>query len=249
MNSNLIGEIICLNDLLGIGPITGLEEETGQINRRNWVDTIAGDTEEKEYINSWFEDNNKIGYIKKELKINKEICIWFGKNTFDSLMFARLIWDLRPFLENIFVVPMSECKIVMSSNNNYVPESMVVLTPDQISRLDKNIRPLNQAEIKQALYNWETISQVPAVIRTLTNSGEIEMHDETYYDDILLSNCNSEFQKSARVIGKTLVDIDFDTIDITLNWRLKNLVKQNILEAKGILRAMREYEVKLRSES
>ena len=248
-NPNLKAEIICLNDHLGIGPITGLDGELGQKNRRNWVHAIAGDTDEKEYISSWFDDYNKIEYIKSELQLNKEICIWFGKNTFDILMFARLIWNLRSFLKNIFVVPMSECKVFMPSNNNYVPESMAILTPDRISRLDKYIRPINQAEINQALYNWEIISQVPAHVRTLTDAGEFEMYDETYYDDVLLSNCKSEFQKSARVIGHTLCDIDFDTSDITLNWRLKSLVKQNILEANGIIRNMREYEVKLITEA
>ena len=60
----------------------------------------------------------------------------------------------------------------------------------------------------------------------------------------LISFCKPEYQKSALVIGETLVALEFEVSDATLNWMLKALVRNGQLEAKGKLREMRDYEVK-----
>lgn len=43
-------------------------------------------------------------------------------------------------------------------------------------------------------------------------------------DRWVLSRSNEQFMKAARVIGHSLVDMDFSVGDGYLNWRLKELV-------------------------
>ena len=54
--------------------------------------------------------------------------------------------------------------------------------------------------------------------------GAILHKPVSYFDPILLSRSNDQFMKAARVIGHSLVDMDFSVGDGYLNWRLKELV-------------------------
>lgn len=79
----------------------------------------------------------------------------------------------------------------------------------------------------------------------LWNGTNVEMQEDSCFDSALLVNCTNEFKKSARVVGESLIDTDFYVSDTILSWRLKELVRQKKLEAKGTLHKMRDYEVKI----
>ena len=60
-----------------------------------------------------------------------------------------------------------------------------------------------------------------------------------------MSFCSNEFQKSARIIGGTLVETEFSISDWFLNWRLIKMSEMNKIETIGELKDMRDYEVRI----
>ncbi len=239
----LLLEVISLNDDLRVGPLTGIDTMTGYDKRRKWWESITEMCEEHAFLDMFYSDLERLNRIKKLADENKKICIWYGSCLFDQLMKDRLVHFINPSTENIFVVPVSDHPATNTDGTHFLPETLVVLNPEQIAELYPDLRPITQAEISEAIATWNLIGSNNATLRVL-NGTTLEMQEEHYFDTALLANCNHEFQKSARVVGMTLIDTGFNVSDTILSWRLKELVRQNKLEAKGILRNMRDYEVK-----
>ncbi|WP_192350381.1 DUF1835 domain-containing protein [Algoriphagus sp. Y33] len=62
-------EVISLKDDLRVGPLGGIDTETGYDKRREWWNTIAEMSEDREYVDSFYDDLKKLKRIKKILVI------------------------------------------------------------------------------------------------------------------------------------------------------------------------------------
>jgi hypothetical protein len=237
-------EVISLNDDLRVGPLTGIDAKSGCDNRREWWKSITDLCEERELVESFYGDLKKLNHIKKLVAENNKICIWNGSCLFDQLMKDRLLHFINPFTKNIFEVTVSDNTVINNGGRHFVPETLGVLNPGQIVELDPHLRPITEGEISTAIASWKQTESNHATMRVM-NGTIVEIQEDNYFDSALLANCKNEFQKSALVVGMTLVDTGFQVSDTILSWRLKELVRKNKLEAKGILRNMRDYEVKI----
>ena len=192
----------------------------------------------------FIKDLEKLEQIKGLLENNQQICIWFGSCLFDRLMLARIFGYCGPITENISLVPVSEHSFSNFYGEQFVPKTMIILSEENILNLKSAERPITQDEIKKSIKLWERVSTSDATLRLLNNNS-VEFVEEDYFDTVLMGRCTNEFTKPARVVGETLIETDFVVSDPILNWRLKTLVRKNRLEAKGILREMRDYEVRI----
>lgn len=249
LNPALRGEIIAFNDILEAGPITHLETAAGEQRRTEWLreNLATTDDETSQFLLPlWSADTQKIESLKDRLQTHR-FCLWVGSNIQDRLMLCRLMFCLKPLAGSVSIVPVSECTVSSKSGREFNPKGLVVLNPVQVAEVGRQARLMTQEEIDEAIHDWEVIASSAAFIRVLSESGEMEAKDISHFDPALMANCTGEFRKAARVIGETLVDIDFETGDVVLNWRLKALAGEGKLEANGVLRRIRDYEVRLPS--
>jgi hypothetical protein len=239
-----VPEIISLNDDLRAGPLSGIDTPKGNDNRREWWSTITAQTYDRNRVELFINDFDKLEQIKGLLENNQRICIWYGSCLFDKLMMARLIAFCGPLSETFSVVPISEFTITTKNGKQYVPRTMDVLDDENIIDLESSVRQITMDEVNEATEMWEHVSSNNASM-CIFKDNRVEFVEENYFDSALMSNCSNEFIKPARVVGYTLIDTDFNVSDTILNWRLKELVGKNRMEAKGILRDMRDYEVRI----
>jgi len=241
-----VPDIISLNDDLRVGPLQGINTAGGNDDRREWWRGITDNTNHRDRVDPVFNDLGKLKHIKKLLADNQQICIWYGSCLLHRLMLARLIDFCGHIPENISVVPISEHEFTNIYGDLYVPKNLNVLSDENILKLEPAVRPISKDEIQKAIKLWDKVSSNNTTMRIL-NGNSVIFVDENYFDSALLANCKNEFVKPARVVGHTLIDSDFNVSDTILNWRLKILVSENRLEAKGILREMSDYEVRIPS--
>jgi len=239
-----VPEIISLNDDLRVGPLQGVNTAGGKDDRKEWWSTITDQTYDRNRVEFFINDLDKLEQIKVLLENNQQICIWFGSCLFDKLMMARLIAFCGPLSETLSVVPISEYTVTTKNGKQYVPKTMDVLDDENIIDLESSVRQITKDEVNEATEMWEHVSSNNASMR-IFKDNRVELVKENYFDSALMANCSNEFIKPARVVGYTLIDTDFNVSDTILNWRLKELVGKNRLEAKGILRDMRDYEVRI----
>lgn len=81
------------------------------------------------------------------------------------------------------------------------------------------------------------------MLRIMDEDGRLVDVPNAYFDIYLLSNINNEFNRAGRIIGHTLVDINFIVGDLYLNWRLKELSSVGKVMFRGELKEIRDYEV------
>ena len=139
----------------------------------------------------------------------------------------------------------SNIKLESLRGTFFIPSSLKVVRADQAHLLKGSFRKIKKNEYLNWNRIWQKAIDTKAIFRILLDNGIIKTEREDYFDDILKSNCTVELNETARVIGETLVDLDFKTSDWVLNWRLKKLVKKQQIEAKGVLKDIRDFSVKI----
>ena len=236
--------LICLEDVLNIGPVCDLYSDENIGKRKDLLLKIFG--------SHLFCDNNLVdkdleiikNLIENPEKIDK-IFLWTGSSASEILGTARLLFHLSKFNKSIFKVDFPNIPVKNMRGDIIYPRVLTVLDLSQVNEFAKHFKLLTSEELTKWESAWEEIKSGNSMLKILDENDKIAEKDETYFDSFLESNCCDEFQLAARVVGKTLCDIDFNVGDSYLNWRLKQLFSMKRIEICGKLNKIRDYEVKL----
>ncbi|WNH09462.1 DUF3658 domain-containing protein [Thalassobellus suaedae] len=233
--------IIDLNDDFRVGPIQNLNNDAGRAKRDAWfLSNISCSSMDP----SRSQNLRKIELIKQGFN-DGDLYIWSGSSALDIISFSELLYALKDFNLNIFTSDFLKIKLEREDGSFYVPDSISVVLPQHIHVIADHFKPLSQGNRNDLIYLWERLVKENALVRVLGEDCKIKSVKENYFDEALKKPCKEELQKAARVIGWTLVNINFNASDYTLNWRLKELVKKNELTFEGELKDIRDYQVKL----
>ena len=242
---HLRGEVITLGDDLRIGPINGLDTAEGLLNRRKWIQSTGDEVLIQEFNDYSSSDHNTIEAIRHLLAGGQIIHLWFGNNTIDLLSIGRLFDVIKGYAKQLILVPVSDSVQLSLKNYEFVPDSLVVLRGDQIPLLEKHFRSVTQEDLDTFTTIWSKAILRAENLRVVDLKGDFQDNVEETINDTLLSFCTNDYQKSARVIGHTMIELRFIVSDTTLNWMLKTLVLNGQIKARGKLRMIRDYEVRL----
>ena len=70
--------------------------------------------------------------------------------------------------------------------------------------------------------------------------------DINFYDDEILKNLTTEWQKATRVLTNTLHRMKIKTGDVFIMWRMKHLINEGRIEVTGdVSKSWKEFDVKL----
>ncbi len=221
-------QIISFDDILNIGPACDINAIEDIQKRIDWLQKIFGDNPNPPVE----QDLNSIEKIVNDADNINELFIWTGNCASEKISTARLIYHLLKLDKPIFI---ANFNTPVRSNQTATFQVKDII--EQFDRIDKS-------RLHDWRNLWEKVKSENARLWILDKKGQIAVKKIDYFDSSLLTNCDDKFQKAARVIGETLVDIDFDVGDSYLNWRLKQLALNGKLETRGRLIEIRDYEVK-----
>jgi hypothetical protein len=244
-SGRLAGDVFSLGDDLRIGPIATLDTTKGFLARKEWFKNIDEECLARNFEAEGVNDHATIEAIKQLLLKGQVIHIWFGNNSFDLLALGRLFTAAQHLAKQFILVPVSESIQVSLRGGELVPKILGVVSPEQIPALEKYFRSPTDQDLETYSEMWSTANLRAESLRMVDEKGTFQENVVDKINQMLISFCKPGYQKSARVIGETFVALEFEVSDATLNWRLKALVRNGQLEAKGKLREMRDYEVKL----
>ncbi len=236
--------IISLEDDLRIGPISNLNSNH-ITDRKKWLSNILKKTTTVEKnVSNVEKDIEKIDRILSNKK-HKTFYLWTFKNALDIINTAKLIAKLIEFKVTVFIIDYNEITLENQKGNPFYPKSLVEVNSSHINEIFKYFKQIEKEQFIEWESLWKKIENENFSLRILDNNGNIKSEKESYFDNILKSFCQKEFQKPARIVGKTLIESDFSISDWYLNWRLKKLSEMKIIETNGELKDMRDYEVKI----
>lgn len=124
-----------------------------------------------------------------------------------------------------------------------------MLQPHQLKLLfeqSKAAKPISQQERIHFQQEWEELAQTKDVLR-LWQNGRIASVPEDYYDSLIIEMMkemhhkqeSKDFIRAGRVIGEILSQMNEVVGDAYLEYRLRHLIYNGILELKGIPKSMR----------
>ncbi|MDD3161392.1 MAG: DUF3658 domain-containing protein [Bacteroidales bacterium] len=233
-------------DVLTMGPMCDLNCKEDVKKRKAWLEKTFGDEMYNELQLSAVDQD--IATITATLEVAdqiEDIYIWTGYDAAEMIATARVMNHLISLDKRIYVLDFSNVQVQNIVGQTVTPKSLVQTDSFQIKDVATHFKLQQSADLIQWRELWhKNILSESSLLRILDKDGNIYHKQVEYFDAILLSYVKKEFQKAARVIGETLVDIDFAVGDSYLNWRLKELVLRNVLEFRGKLIEIRDYEVR-----
>lgn len=234
--------ILNLDDPLNIGPLCDLYTPERIHARKEWLGKIFAE------VSMVDKDLETIQSFTDNLQHIRKIYLWMGLHTFETaevLNAMRLLCHLSELDKEIFMLDFPNIPLERADGKGMMyPGSLAVVAIEQVKILSGSFIPVDKNEVKRFPQRWSGLLSGNSNLRVLEKDGCVREKDDCFYDASLLKNCTEIFQPTARVIGRTLCDIDFSVGDGFLNWRLKQLISDGALEGRGMIREIREYEVK-----
>lgn len=249
-------EIISFWDILSMGPIWKLHEERGRQFRFEWLKRNISDEfgEFPEYTQHFINTLNQLHAIQE----GENITIWTSNSAHEQVGLCFVLYLLKDKNMNITVMNVTEefDKVFYEKGVTYSILHTGELSPEQFQTLYE-FRPgrlLTNQERKEYEKEWTNLAETRGTLRIWKDGKTIHVPDD-YFDEFIINKAKglhdkhkeSEFLKSARVIGEVLGYLDQYVGDLFLEYRLRKLIEAEVFESEGNLKSMRFYHVRLKS--
>ncbi|RPE05919.1 DUF1835 domain-containing protein [Chitinophaga lutea] len=262
LDPNLDGEMMCFDDDLSVGPLFILDTPDGRRARKEWWTTmqaagpaaagtqVALDVEQEpaaETVATVVEDVDPVRALKARLREEEELTIWIwaGQNAADVCGYYWLISQLDRFSGRIHLIYLNNLPFLNEKNAVFYPTHLHQILPKEFLKAKKLAREVSLAEFELDGDEWRRLMNENAGVRLLEGGKKIRGEAAGFYDKDLLQPLTQEFQKANKVIGQVTGKFKYPVMDQYLNWRLKEMVREGKIEARGELKTMKDYEVKL----
>jgi len=246
--------VIGFPDSFSIGPLGKLEEKIGQSSRNEWLfENINLEQDDYEYEIKF---SNTLREME-DIANNVPIYIWYGDNPDEQTGLRFFLYLLREKTNEVFLMNTT----VVNERYRYPEKEQPIFHTGQLH--SKNIRlifennkgnkPLSDNERIEFQREWEKLSKTQEVLR-LWIDGEIKGAPENHYDSYIIEmieklhnkQASKDFINTGSMIGEILTQIDSYINLYFLEYRIRHLVYNSVLELKGIPKSIRHYSIKLR---
>ncbi|KFM99672.1 DUF1835 domain-containing protein [Bacillus clarus] len=243
--------VVSFSEFFSIGPIHQLHKNEGSLNRQQWLSTNLTSYDfyfEEEYLPSFMETLEKLHSIPAETPIT----IWRADNAHEHVGLCFVITQLKD-KKNIRVMNTSETSRELL-NRDYDIRGTGELAPESLAVIQKSFieLPYLTKENRVSLENeWNNLSNSTEFLR-IWKDNDVHSVEEDYFDQSIIDcakkiGADENFYTAPRVIGEALGHIEQLVGDTFLEYRLKELIKQEVFEMQGSLKEMRFYSVRLKN--
>ncbi|HGH7183114.1 DUF1835 domain-containing protein [Bacillus cereus] len=242
--------VVTFSEFFSIGPIYKIHMNEGQLARQKWLVnnlTAYDNYFEDEYLRRFMETLEDLHSIPNETPIT----IWKADNAHEHVGLCFVIAQLKD-KKNIRIINTSEASRIILKQV-YAIRGTGELSPESLSAVLRNCvdSPYLTIESRVNFENeWDRLSNSTEFLRVWKESN-VHSVQEDYFDQFIIECAKSvgadrEFLKAPRVIGEALGLVEQLVGDTFLEYRLKQLIKQEVFEYVGSLEEMRFYSVKLK---
>ncbi|MGG0290746.1 DUF1835 domain-containing protein [Bacillus pacificus] len=242
--------VVAFSEFFSIGPINKLHMNEGQLARQEWLVNNLNAYEnyfEEEYLPRFLKTIEELHAIPIEIPIT----IWKADNAHEHVGLCFVMAQLKD-KKNIRVMNTSDAsKKILKLE--YAIRGTGELAPESLALIQKSFVKLPYLTVEKRMQfeqEWDSLSKSTEFLRVWTDN-EVRSVQENYFDQFIIECAKSigadqEFRKAPRVIGEALGLVEQSVGDTFLEYRLKELIKQEVFEFEGSLDEMRFYSVKLR---
>jgi hypothetical protein len=243
--------VIPFQDYFSIGPVWKLDKKSGQTYRHEWMnDNINLEQDEFELENNF----TKALFEIEDIPEGVPIYIWTANNGNEQTGLRFILHLLRNKTNQVIVLNTTELfEQWMGAKDERLYSS--ILNPNELRFLFEKTQaanPLTREERMILKKEWEILVQSKEVLR-LWKNGKVTSVPDDYFDALIIEVINElhkkqkkkDFFRTGRVIGEALHRMEEIVGDFYLEYRIRHLIYNGVLELRGVPRSMRHYSVKL----
>jgi hypothetical protein len=252
LDKSIIGSIIEIKDDYAVGPISNIFKEEGKNSRKNWWRMVLEGGDLDGFVdNGIVDDAKQIEIIHQQLHDdpNQVIWIWAAQNKHDVSGYFWLMSQLAVYQSRIFILYLNNLPFFNEKGGIFYPNWLHVIPPKEFIKAKKLARPITLSEFETDPDEWKRLMDEEKIVRMLEGGKKLTQYDEDFYDKDLIKFMSKDWQKANKVIQQFLQKNSHTTGDAYLLWRIKSLINAEKIEAKGLLKGMKDFEVRLIPES
>ncbi|WP_426450905.1 DUF1835 domain-containing protein [Paenibacillus sp. S-38] len=250
--------VLVLRDALpfSVGPLWKLEEQEGREERRQWCMLHINLDDGDEYL---FRGEERFREMKDRLEAIPEglpVTIWVGFDAHEQAGLRFALHLLRGKENPVSVMDTSAAYAALYHSDPRNGRRTGEINPEEIGRIweaQTCSRRLSPQERQRLESEWLELSGRKTALR-IWQDGRITEVREDYYDSVLTAAVehihrdrgNQEWIRSARVVGEVIGHLEQDIGDAYVEYRLRHLIYQGVLEIHGVPRGMRYYDVRMK---
>lgn len=173
---------------------------------------------------------------------NCEVVLWQGDSCHDILASAWLMTYLENRNLKWSIIDLSRLS-PEDLNDGLPPVNLAMFSPKQVSQLYKYKQTIGK-EAQQMYRNlWFVMRQENGAYR-INKDNEILSVQSDYHDEYILSQISDEWTIASDAIGQILGLSSHTLTDTTVEWRIRQLIREGKLEYQGDLTGMDQYSVR-----
>jgi len=248
LDETLAGEVIQIKDDFAIGPLKDIDTEEGWQARWDWWRMLLqGSPYGESHVGS-FDDRETVKQLKEKLNANPDevLWIWMGQNQHDVTGYFWLIPQFREYQGRLMILYLNNLPFINEKGQLFYPSWLNEIQPKEFLKAKKLARPITLSEFEIDPDEWKKIAEENAMVRILEGGKKIAGKAENFYDNEILKNLTTEWQKATRVLTNTLHRMKIKTGDVFIMWRMKHLINEGRIEVTGdTSKSWKEFDVKL----
>ncbi|MGR5214214.1 DUF3658 domain-containing protein [Vibrio harveyi] len=216
--------VVELCDPLAYGPLMNYGTVQGGALRSNWFRRVCSLINESD-LWPWLSDHIGLPILQsyQDLERDGDYVVWVGQSVDEQLM-LRLLCSVLPE-HSLFLADVTTGQL----DKGTIPIVGACSTKEHTSVIPVPIDIFQQAKLAK---EWDSILVCRNMVRTWNGSAIIS-HDETFFDEALLSAIGSRVCVAAEAIGRVLGDYVGQVGDTFLCYRLRVLILKGIVCTVG----------------
>jgi hypothetical protein len=157
--------------------------------------------------------------------------------------------QLAVYQSRIFILYLNNLPFFNEKGSIFYPNWLHVIPPKEFIKAKKLARPITLSEFETDPDEWKRLMDEDKLVRLLEGGKKLIQYNEDFYDKDLFKFISKDWLKANKVIQQFLQKNTHTTGDAYLLWRIKSLINAEKIEAKGLLKGMKDFEVRLIPES
>ena len=228
--------VLRFRDIYCIGPLGALGGADGPASRaRYWAQLLP---DAPPAVTEFDEEEARYAQAAGAAR-HSAVLLWTGAHSSSRLWLQRLCAMFSPQAADVRLV-----EAVDEGSASRGRRAMCQFQPGEFGELLACVRALDGGEIARLAQEWQRNSAVPSGVRRWTD-GRITHHGDDFYDALLLTQCDEDWQPAGQVIGAAQWECDEFLGDVFFAWRLRCLARGGRLLWRGPGGSLAEAVVRL----
>ncbi|WP_041645916.1 DUF1835 domain-containing protein [Aromatoleum aromaticum] len=206
--------ILRFRDIYCIGPLGALGTADGPASRaRYWAQLLP---DAPPGVTEFDEEETRYAHAADAAR-HGTVFIWTGAHSSSQLWLQRLCATFSPQAADVRLVEAVDPGAASGGRR-----AVTQFDPGDLGELLARMRALDGGEIARLAGEWQRNRSVPSGVRRWTD-GRITHHGDDFYDALLLTQCDDDWQAADQVIGAAQWECDEFLGDVFFAWRLRCL--------------------------